>query len=124
MKLDRIFPLIVTDAVEESVKYYTTHFAFKAVVEMGWYYQLRHPDGAEIALMLPNHESQPPLFHPVKTDTVLSFETPDVEAMYRSLKEQGVEIALDLVTEEWGQIHFAVKDPSGVIIDVSKFTTG
>ncbi len=57
MKLDRSFPIIITDTLEESVTFYTTHFEFETVADLGWYFQLRHPDGVEIALMLPNIEA-------------------------------------------------------------------
>jgi len=34
------------------------------------------------------------------------------------LKKGGLPIVLDLKSEEWGQRHFIVEDPNGILIDV------
>src|SRR5690606_41529644 len=51
---------------------------------------------------------------------LLSFEVEDVDAEYARLKEAGLPMLLDLRDEPFGQRHFIVADPNGVLIDVIK----
>jgi uncharacterized glyoxalase superfamily protein PhnB len=51
---------------------------------------------------------------------LLSFEVEDVDAQYDRLKAAGVTLLLDIRDEDFGQRHFIVTDPNGVMIDVIK----
>jgi hypothetical protein len=51
---------------------------------------------------------------------LLSFEVDDVDAQYDRLKTAGVTLVLDIRDEDFGQRHFMVTDPNGVMIDVIK----
>ncbi|MDO4641249.1 MAG: VOC family protein [Neisseria sp.] len=50
-------------------------------------------------------------------------EVDDVENEYARLQNAGVDIYYPLTTEEWGQTHFCLRDPSGVTIDIVKQVT-
>ncbi len=47
-----------------------------------------------------------------------TFEVEDAQAEYERLTGLGVTMSYDLKDEEWGQRHFMVKDPAGVVIDI------
>ena len=50
---------------------------------------------------------------------LLNVEVPDVDAEYeRLVRGAGLPLELDLRTEEFGQRHFIVADPAGVLVDV------
>ena len=46
----------------------------------------------------------------------------DADQAYLQAKQNALDIALELKSEEWGQRHFAIKDPNGVYIDVVQAT--
>ena len=52
----------------------------------------------------------------------LTIEVENVDDYYRSLKEQGVPIAIDLREEPWGDRHFAIIDPNGIGIDIVTYS--
>lgn len=49
---------------------------------------------------------------------ILNFEVEDVDSEYERFKEQNVEIIQNLKDEEWGQRHFIISDPNGILIDI------
>ena len=121
MRFDRMYPMVMTDKLEESRDFYAA-LGFQAVFYNGWYLHLRRggEGGQEIGFLKPEHESQPPPFRPAFRGEGLAFgfEVADVEAAYAEAKAQGWAIALELRQEPWGQKYFAVTDPNGIAIDV------
>lgn len=120
MKIKNQFPIVITSEMVSCKEYYVRYFEFDVVFDSDWYVQLRHPTGIELAFMLPALENQPELIHEAYkgAGVVLSFEVDDAESEYVRMKELGAEIIYDLKHEEWGQIHFMMRDPSGMIVDV------
>ena len=51
---------------------------------------------------------------------LLNFEIDDVDAEYARLKAAGLPILRDIKSEDFGQRHFIIHDPAGVMIDVIK----
>ena len=70
--------------------------------------------------MQPNHPSQPEFLHLAYpgSGTIYSFEVEQVDQEYEKFKNEGTPILLPIRTEDWGQRHFMIKDPGGMIIDV------
>lgn len=120
MKLQKLFPLTITDKLTACRDFYTTVFGFDVVFEADWYIHLRHESGVELALMLPKLENQPGCIQEQYNGQgiVYSFEVADAKEEYDRMKELGVAIVFELKDEEWGQRHFMVKDPAGMIIDI------
>jgi len=120
MKLQKLFPITITDKLTECRDFYTTFFNFKIVFEADWYIHLRHESGTELAVMLPRLDNQPSIIHaPYNGEGVIySFEAEDAQTEYERLTGLGVTMSYDLKDEEWGQRHFMVKDPAGVVIDI------
>lgn len=114
------YPVICTDRVADSRDFYLEHFGFEITFEDDWYVSLRRPDtGAELALLDASHPTIPDGFGAIAQGVLLNFEVDDVDAEYRRLVQRGGLVPqLDLRSEDFGQRHFIVADPTGVLIDV------
>lgn len=79
------------------------------------------PDtGIQLGFLVPGHQSQPPFLHALmgREGYVISFEVADAAKAYSQVKTFNLPVVLELKEEQWGQLHFMVKDPSGIHIDV------
>ncbi len=121
MKLNAGF---VTDKLNESKAFYTDVLGFGITFENDFYLLMHTPDKqAEISFLLPNHQSQDPVFHqPFGGEGVyLTIELDDVDGMYHTLKSKGIGIKVELRDEPWGDRHFAIEDPNGIMIDLVRY---
>src|SRR5882757_7895654 len=118
MELSSFYPVICTDRVAATRDFYVTHFGFEVVFEADWYVSLRRP-GYELALVDATHPTIPESGRRPVAGLILNFEVSDVDAEYRRLVEQaGLTPALPMRSEDFGQRHFIVTDPAGVLVDV------
>lgn len=101
--------------------FFTELFGFQTVFDADWYIHLVHECGDQLGFLLPNHSSQPAAVQkPFQGGGLIdSFEVDNVDEAYERIKDL-VEIILEPKTEEWGQRHFLVSAPSGLIVDVIK----
>jgi uncharacterized glyoxalase superfamily protein PhnB len=68
-----------------------------------------------------SHRTIPDGFRNPATGLLLNFEVDDVDAEYERLVTRGGLVPkLALRSEEFGQRHFIVADPAGVLVDVIK----
>ncbi len=121
MKLQSYYPVIATTAVSATRDFYVDHFGFDVVFDAGWYVSLRR-DGEpsfELGILDADHPTLPEGFrHPV-AGLLLNFEVDDVDAEYERLVTRGgLPPVQDLRSEDFGQRHFIVADPAGVLVDV------
>ncbi|MFF8639762.1 VOC family protein [Streptomyces sp. NPDC015345] len=121
-ELGSFYPVIATRDVAAARDFYVRHFGFEATFEADWYVSLHRPDAPqyELALLDHTHPTLPEGHRtPVRGGLLLNFEVDDVDAEYRRLVGQaGLPELLSLRTEEFGQRHFIVAAPDGVLIDV------
>ncbi|MFJ5938867.1 VOC family protein [Streptomyces sp. NPDC093071] len=120
--LGGFYPVLATGDVAASRAFYTRHFGFEVTFEADWYVSLRRPDAPQYELALLDHA------HPtvpeghrtaLRGGLLLNFEVDDVDAEHRRLvAEAGLPEVLSLRTEEFGQRHFIVAAPDGVLVDV------
>lgn len=116
-----IYPVTITTRLNECKKFYQEVFGFSIVFEADWYVQLLHEvSGVEIGLMKPSLNSQPKILHGAYEGkgVIYTLEVVDAEKEFKRIKGLKTEIFHTLVTEEWGQTHFMLTDPAGVVIDV------
>ncbi|SEW53406.1 VOC family protein [Chitinophaga arvensicola] len=112
---------VVTAKIAESKKFYTEVLGFGVTFENEFYLLLHTPDKqAELSFLLPEHASQQPLFRPAFNGQgmYLTIEVPDVDKVYEEIKAKGIAVQIAIRNEPWGDRHFAIKDPSGVGIDI------
>jgi len=119
MTLTSLYPVLMTQNVAATSAFYREHFDFEIVFEAGWYVSLKR-DQWELALLDAGHPSIPESARGhVAAGLLLNFEVDDVDAEYSRLVTQGaLEPLLDIRSEDFGQRHFIVAGPDGVLIDV------
>ncbi|CAM5606060.1 antibiotic resistance protein [Streptomyces pilosus] len=120
--LGGFYPVLATRSVAAARDFYTRHLGFEVTFEADWYVSLRRPDAPQYELALLDHA------HPtvpeghrtaLRGGLLLNFEVDDVDAEHRRLVAgAGLPEVLSLRTEEFGQRHFIVAAPDGVLIDV------
>ncbi|TXS58084.1 glyoxalase/bleomycin resistance/extradiol dioxygenase family protein [Streptomyces sp. t39] len=75
--------------------------------------------GGELALLDHTHPTIPEGHRTPVQGLLLNFEVADVDAEWeRLVVREGLRPALTLRSEDFGQRHFIVPDPNGVLIDV------
>ena len=118
--MKKLFPTTITPQIVETKDFYTKFFNFEVVFEADWYIHLRHESGIEIAVMLPDLKNQPEFLHAsyAGNGIVYSLEVDDAKTEYARLTDLGAPIVTELKDEEWGQRHFMLKDPAGMVVDV------
>ncbi|HEY8467507.1 MAG TPA: VOC family protein [Solirubrobacterales bacterium] len=118
--LSSFYPVICTDEVAATRDFYMRYFGFEVVFDAGWYVSLRQPGGAyELGIVDAQHPTVPEGFRAAASGLILNFEVEDVDAEYRRLVvDGGLEPQLELRSEDFGQRHFMVVDPAGVLVDV------
>jgi catechol 2,3-dioxygenase-like lactoylglutathione lyase family enzyme len=120
MRTDSFYPLVQVEDVEATARFYETHFGFTRTFSSDWYVQLRaaseHP--FEMAFIRYDHDSIPPEGQVVTRGLILSFYVEDAAAEEQRLAAAGLKIAQPLRDEVFGQRHFILADPNGLLIDV------
>ncbi|MBW0116419.1 VOC family protein [Pseudonocardia abyssalis] len=119
MKLTSMYPVLCTSRIRESQAFYTGMLGFETVFEADWYVSLRRPDGQELALLDQDHPTVPDAYRKPVQGLLLNVEVTDVDAEWeRMVVRGGLVPEQELRSEDFGQRHFIVADPSGVLIDV------
>ncbi|RNL81591.1 VOC family protein [Halostreptopolyspora alba] len=121
MSLTSFYPVICTRHVAETREFYGRYFGFDTVFDADWYVSLRRPDppSYELAILDHTHATLPENHRTPVSGLLLNFEVADVDAEYQRLVTEGeLSPELPLRSEDFGQRHFIVADPNGVLIDV------
>ncbi len=116
---------IITEKIQETKKFYTEVLNFGVSFENDFYLLLHTPNhSAEISFLQPNHPSQKPIFQsPFNGKGIyITIEVEDVDEIYKQLKDKRTPIEIEIRNEEWGDRHFAIKDPNGIGIDIVTYT--
>jgi predicted enzyme related to lactoylglutathione lyase len=122
MKVIRIVPNLSSEAFVASRDFYIAMFDLVVSVELDdWYLQLMPESDAmlNIGFVKPDRE----LFAGRTASSgaygvVLTIHVDDVDEAYERAKRLGAEIAAEIRDEEYGQRHFLVVDPNGVVLNV------
>ncbi len=122
MKMTDYNPVLLVDDVAATADFYVRHFGFRAAVDVGFYVHLQL-DGdpkVNLAIMQGDHETIPAGKRGRTRGVILNFEVDDTDAEYARLQGAGVKMLQELRSEEFGQRHFLLEDPNGIMIDVIK----
>jgi uncharacterized glyoxalase superfamily protein PhnB len=122
MKVTRIVPNLSSEAFVASRDFYVAMFDLVVSVELDdWYLQLMPESDTRlnIGFVKPDHE----LFagRTASSGTygvVLTIHVDDVDEAYKRAKRLGAEIAAEIRNEDYGQRHFLVVDPNGLVLNV------
>jgi uncharacterized glyoxalase superfamily protein PhnB len=122
MKINDYYPVLLVDDVATAAAFYQTHFGFKPFFAIDWYVHLQHADypTVNLAFVAANHESVPAGSRKPASGVILNFEVEDPDAVYEKILAAGIPVLHTLRDEDFGQRHFIIVDPNGVMIDVIK----
>lgn len=122
MKVTSYYPVLGSADVPAAQRFYEQNFGFVAAFEADWYAHLQHPqdDRLTLAIVDREHHSVPAVGRTAAAGLLLNIEVDDVDEEYARLAASGVDMLQELRDEPWGQRHFIVDAPDGVMVDVIK----
>lgn len=121
MRTSSVYPVLCTDRIEQSKDFYVGNLGFETTFEADWYVSLRSPGPRpfELALVAHDHPTLPSAYRRPVQGLLVNIEVDDVDAEWqRVVVDGGVPAELELRDEPFGQRHFIVADPNGVLVDV------
>ena len=122
MKVIRIVPNLASESFEASREFYAAMFDVVVSVELDdWYLQVMPESDStlNIGFVEPDHELFAGRTAPSgPRGIVLTIHVDDVDEAYERAKRLGAEIAAEIRDEDFGQRHFLVIDPNGVVLNV------
>ncbi len=122
MKSTQFYPVIMTDDVAATARFYVDHLRFRFAFESDWYVHLQsvEDEAVNIAVLQWDHETVPEAGRALTGGLLINFEVDDVDAEYERVVAKGLPVMKPLTDEAFGQRHFIISDPGGVMIDVIK----
>lgn len=122
MKLTQYYPVICTADVAGTSAFWQKHFRFAPAFESDWYVHLTSQvdPKVHIAVLDYRHETIPEGYRKPSQGILINFEVEDVDAEFARAQAAGLNIRLSLRDEPFGQRHFIIADPNGILIDMVK----
>ena len=118
MEITSFYPVLMVEDVAAAARFYRETLGFETTFEADWYVSLRF-DGGELAVLDSAHETIPEGFRTPVTGLLLNIEVEDARAEHdRLVGALGITERLKLRDEAFGQRHFIVEAPGGVLLDV------
>jgi catechol 2,3-dioxygenase-like lactoylglutathione lyase family enzyme len=124
MKWNSFYPVVMTQTVAESAAFYQRYFGFEVVYESEWYVSLRSDAGEkgfsyELALLDADHPTIPAAYRKRAEGLILNMEVDNVDSEYQRLVvDAKLMLEQEIRDEDFGQRHFILSDPGGVLIDI------
>ena len=113
------YPVLFTGDVSSAAMFYQEHFGYTINFEADWYVSLQR-DQWELAILDKEHSTVPDSHRgKAACGVLINIEVTDVDAEYERLVISGpLEAVLPIRSEDFGQRHFIVAAPDGVLVDV------
>lgn len=120
MKPTQFYPVLQTRDVAATAAFYQEHFGFSAAFSSDWYIHLQSDadPSVNLAVLDGSHETIPDVGRGQTSHMLLNFEVEDAAAEYERLTALGLDVVKPLCDEDFGQRHFILRDPNGVLIDI------
>jgi predicted enzyme related to lactoylglutathione lyase len=118
--LNRLIVNISSEKLAETRDFYTALFDFKAEFDSDWFVNLISSDrGFELGIIRRDHEIVPKEAQTPPGGIYLTLVVDDVDGAYERAKSKQAEIVEPPANTFYGQRRMLLKDPNGIIIDVS-----
>ena len=117
MTTTSFYPVLMSGDVMSAADFYRTHVGFQTTFEADWYVSLGFGD-FELALVDAAHPTIPEGYRAMPRGVIVNLEVDDVDAVHARMVDAGVEPVRALRDEDFGQRHFIVEAPDGVLLDV------
>ena len=121
MQCTQFYPVLMTERVRETARFYIAHFGFVPQFEADWYVHLQSATdpALNLAVLARGHATIPAAQRQASVGgLLLNFEVADVDAEHARLMAAGLPEVQPLRSEDFGQRHFITQDPNGVLIDL------
>jgi len=111
---------IVTPHVAGCRDFYVRWFDLSVASDLAWYVHLRDSDGKlDLGFLLPDSPNVPAAFHQTFAGGgYVGLRVDDVATVYRRFLSENVALAFELRDEPWGERHFGIVDPAGLLVNV------
>lgn len=121
MKSTSYYPVLLTADVAATAAFYRRHLGFRPVFESDWYMHLQSEEDetVNLAVLARDHDTIPAAGRGRSAaGVILNFEVADVDAVHARLTGAGMKPLQPLRDEAFGQRHFILEGPDGVLIDI------
>lgn len=106
--------------LKESKAFYTTLFDFKVDFDSDWFVHLiSESKQLELGIIDTNHEIVPDVVQTPPNGFYITLVVDNADTIYEQAKVQGIEILKAPHDTFYGQRRLLIKDPNGVVLDVS-----
>ncbi|MFD4368222.1 VOC family protein [Rhodococcus sp. NPDC058521] len=118
MSVMGFYPVLMSRDVAAAASFYREVVGFEATFESDWYVSLRL-DAFELAILAHDHTTIPAGYGAPPRGVIVNLEVDDVDAVHRRVTGHAdIEVVLPIRDEDFGQRHFIVAAPDGVLLDV------
>lgn len=118
MPTTSFYPVLMSQDVAAAATFYLELLEFETTFESDWYISMR--TGAfELAILAHDHPTIPEGYRSLPSGVLVNLEVDDVDALHdRLTTNPAVEVVQALRDEDFGQRHFILAAPDGVLLDV------
>ncbi len=125
MKINRILTNLCSENLEESKEFYLNLFDFRVDYDSDWFVHLiSEGRDLEIGIMKSGHELIPSEFNGKPAGMYITLVVDDVNPVFEKAKGLGIQIIQEPTLTFYGQKRLLLKDPAGVLVDVSSPDNG
>jgi len=120
MQINSLYPVICTEYVNDSKLFYVKHFHFEVAFDSDWYVSLKSSGtpAFELAFLDHSHPTIPEGYRHRAEGMLINMEVVDADKEFARLMAEKVSLVQEIRSEDFGQRHFIVRDPNGILIDV------
>ncbi|MEO1058997.1 MAG: VOC family protein [Actinomycetota bacterium] len=117
-----IHPVVVVGNIDATQAFYTDLFNLPTTFDADWFVQLRAeaPGAVELAAVHAGHPTVPSGWE-TPANVLVTVEVDDATAARARAERMGLAPVMELRDETFGQRHFMVADPDGVLVDVVEY---
>ena len=118
--MNALYPTILSDSVAATKDFYVSLLELRTDFDSDWAVYLSTPsnDAIKLAIVDRRHDSVPAPFQRAAAGVLISVEVDDVDQAWARAAALGAPVRQELRDEPFGQRHFMVSDPNGLLLDV------
>lgn len=125
MKLNRLLTNLCAFDLEKSTCFYTALFDFSVQFQSDWFVHLvGENESLEIGIIQADHELVPEPFRGSPAGMYITFVVDDCDKTFEKAQGMEIEIVQEPEMTFYGQKRLLLKDPAGILVDVSSLPTG